>query len=92
MTKSEKSCRHEKLMGSQTPSDRIVPDYAYTDGPDAVKVLAVGKLIVDPWQSEVLNDWMGVQRMMFGQRRHVAYLFQDRTGKHWILPGGLHPE
>lgn len=57
--KSEKSCRHEKLMGSQTPSDRIVPDYAYTDGPDAVKVLAVGKLIVDPWQSEVLNDWMG---------------------------------
>lgn len=40
--KSEKSCRHEKLMGSQTPSDRIVPDYAYTDGPDAVKVLAVG--------------------------------------------------
>lgn len=59
MTKSEKSCRHEKLMGSQTPSDRIVPDYAYTDGPDAVKVLAVGKLIVDPWQSEVLNDWMG---------------------------------
>lgn len=59
MTKSEKSCRHEKLMGSQTPSDRIVPYYAYTDGPDAVKVLAVGKLIVDPWQSEVLNDWMG---------------------------------
>ena len=44
MTKSEKSCRHEKLMGSQTPSDRIVPDYAYTDGPDAVKMLAVGKL------------------------------------------------
>ncbi len=26
-----------KLMGSQTPSDRIVPDYAYTDAPDAVK-------------------------------------------------------
>ena len=46
-------------MGSQTPSVRIAPDYAYTDGADAVKVLAVGKLIVDPWQSEVLNDWMG---------------------------------
>lgn len=46
-------------MGSQTPSVRIAPDYAYTDGDDAVKVLAVGKLIVDPWQSEVLNDWMG---------------------------------
>ena len=46
-------------MGSQIPSVRIAPDYAYTDGADAVKVLAVGKLIVDPWQSEVLNDWMG---------------------------------
>lgn len=59
MTKLEKSSRHEKLMGSQTPSVRITPEYAYTDGEDAVKVLAVGKLIVDPWQSNVLRDWMG---------------------------------
>ena len=46
-------------MGSQTPSVRIVPEYDYTDGADAVRILAVGKLVVDPWQSEVLNDWMG---------------------------------
>lgn len=46
-------------MGSQTPSVRIAPDYAYTDGADAARILAVGKLIVDPWQGEVLNDWMG---------------------------------
>lgn len=58
-TKSAKSCQQGKLMGSQTPSVRIVPDYAYTDGTDAVRILAVGKLIVDPWQGEVLNDWMG---------------------------------
>lgn len=59
MTKLEKSSQHGKLMGSQTPSVRIAPEYAYTDGEDAVKVLAVGKLIVDPWQSNVLKDWMG---------------------------------
>ena len=43
-------------MGSQTPSVRIVPEYDYTDGADAVRILAAGKLVVDPWQSEVLND------------------------------------
>jgi len=46
-------------MGSQVPSVRVVPDYDYTDGADAVKILSIGKLHVDPWQSEVLNDWMG---------------------------------
>lgn len=46
-------------MGSQVPSVRVVPDYDYTDGPDAVRILAAAGLIVDPWQSEVLNDWMG---------------------------------
>ena len=43
-------------MGSQTTSVRIVPEYDYTDGADAVRILAAGKLVVDPWQSEVLND------------------------------------
>lgn len=57
--KSAKSLKNEKLMGSQTPSVRIVPDYEYTDGSDAVKILSVGGLFVDPWQSEVLVDWMG---------------------------------
>lgn len=54
-----KSLQHEKLMGSQTPSARVVPVYAYTDGEDAAKVLKAGKLIVDPWQRAVLDDWMG---------------------------------
>ena len=57
--KLEKSCQTEMLMGSQTPSVRIVPDYVYTDGEDAVKILAAGRLIVDPWQENVLKDWMG---------------------------------
>lgn len=57
--RSEKSSQNVRLMGSQTPSVRITPKYAYTDGEDAVKILAAGKLFVDPWQSEVLQDWMG---------------------------------
>lgn len=45
-------------MGSQIPSVRIVPEHDYTDGADAVKILAVGKLYTDPWQSNILEDWM----------------------------------
>lgn len=57
--KSEASCRTGLLMGSQEPSARVVPEYEYSDGMDAVKILNVGNLFVDPWQAEVLNDWMG---------------------------------
>ena len=48
--RSAGSSPKEKLMGSQEPSVRIIPEYAYTDGGDAEKILAAGKLIVDPWQ------------------------------------------
>lgn len=46
-------------MGSQEPSVRIVPEYDYSDGEDAVKILAAGRLLTDPWQANVLEDWMG---------------------------------
>lgn len=46
-------------MGSQEPSVRVVPDYQKSDGLDACKLLAVGGLKLDPWQSDVLCDWMG---------------------------------
>lgn len=59
MMKSEAYCRTGRLMGSQTPSERVVPQYSYTDGIDAIKILQIARLNVDPWQSEVLKDWMG---------------------------------
>lgn len=46
-------------MGSQVPSVRVVPDYDQTDGQDAIKILSIGNLYVDPWQASVLEDWMG---------------------------------
>lgn len=47
------------LMGSQIPSDRIVPEYKRTDGHDAVRILRASGLVVDPWQDTALCDWMG---------------------------------
>lgn len=57
-TKSAKSSRTEKLMGSQEPSERIAPDYRSSDGMDAVKLLRIGGTVLDPWQSDVMDDWL----------------------------------
>ncbi len=46
-------------MGSQEPSERIAPEYQATDGPDAVRILRAGGTVLDPWQSDILDDWMG---------------------------------
>lgn len=45
-------------MGSQTPSVRVAPDAPESDGTDAAKILSIGRLNVDPWQENVLHDWM----------------------------------
>ena len=48
-------------MGTQEPTHRIVPEYDKTDGLDARRILFAGGLDLDPWQSEILNDWMAVK-------------------------------
>lgn len=45
-------------MGSQIPSERIRPNYEITDGADAVSILKIGGIILDPWQELILDDWM----------------------------------
>ena len=59
-TKSKASSTKEVLMGRQEPSVRIVPKYKDTDGPDAERILQIGGIILDPWQAEVLDDWLAM--------------------------------
>lgn len=47
-------------MGNQEPSVRISPRYKQTDGGDAARLLAIGDLVLDPWQADILDDWMAV--------------------------------
>ena len=47
-------------MGSQEPSVRIAPSYSMSDGMDAVKILRLGNFIPDPWQSDLLDDWLAI--------------------------------
>lgn len=58
MTKSATSSRAGRLLGSQEPSARIAPRYKTTDGLDAARVLRAGEINLDPWQADVLDDWM----------------------------------
>lgn len=45
--------------GSQEPRIRIAPKYNKTEL-RAVKLLKAGGLLLDPWQSDVLDDWMAM--------------------------------
>lgn len=47
-------------MGNQEPSARIAPNYTKSDGGDAERVLRIGGMILDPWQSDVMMDWLAV--------------------------------
>lgn len=47
-------------MGKQQPSVRVCPTYKLTDGEDAKKILAIGGLNLDPWQADILDDWMAM--------------------------------
>ena len=46
-------------MGSQVPTVRIAPNSVRSDENDAIKVLRIGGVRLDPWQENVLHDWMG---------------------------------
>jgi len=59
-TKSLTSSTVGMLMGSQEPSVRIAPEYLTSDGLDAIKVLNLGGFYPDPWQSDLLDDWLAI--------------------------------
>ena len=56
-TKSTKSSTPK--YGSQEPRYRIAPKYDKTEL-RAVKLLKAGGLLLDPWQSDILDDWMAM--------------------------------
>ena len=58
MAKRAKSTKSsESEFGCQEPTYRIAPKYDRTEL-RAVKLLKAGGLLLDPWQSDILDDWM----------------------------------
>lgn len=74
-------------MGEQEPSERIAPKYTVTDGMDAARILAVGGLILDPWQSDILNDWMAMAPGNKWLCRSCGGSVPRQNGKTGLLEG-----
>ena len=58
MTRSGTSSPAAKIYGNQTPTFRTVPPMVSSDGLKAAKLLKAGGLTLDPWQVDVISDWM----------------------------------
>lgn len=74
-------------MGSQTPTKRICPNYDYTDGPTASKLLKVGGTILDPWQDNLLDDWMALDSSGLYVCKTCGISIPRQNGKSGELQG-----
>lgn len=74
-------------MGSQEPSVRIAPKYRISDGLDASKILRLGGFILDPWQSDVMDDWLAVLPSGKWACRTCGGSVPRQNGKTGLLEG-----
>jgi len=82
-----RSSHSVKLMGSQEPSVRIAPEYLKSDGYDAVKLLSIGDLILDPWQSDAMDDWMAISPSGKWVCKTCGLSVPRQNGKTGLLAG-----
>ena len=87
MTRSRRSYPSESLLGRREPSVRVCPDYVKTDGADAQRVLRAGGLILDPWQADIMLDWMAVTPYGRWICRTVGLSVPRQNGKTGLLQG-----
>ena len=86
-TKLQRSSHSAKLMGSQEPSVRIAPEYLKSDGYDAVKLLSIGNLILDQWQSDAMDDWMSISPSGKWVCKTCGLSVPRQNGKTGLLAG-----
>ena len=87
MTRSRRSYPSESLLGRREPSVRVCPDYDKTDGVDAQRLLKAGGLVLDPWQADILLDWMAVTPYGRWICRTVGLSVPRQNGKTGLLQG-----
>lgn len=86
-TRSLTSSTAEALMGSQEPSVRIAPKYDQSDGLDAVRILSLGGFYPDPWQSDLLDDWLAIAPSGKWACRTCGGSVPRQNGKTGLLEG-----
>ena len=74
-------------MGSQEPSVRIAPKYDQSDGLDAAKILRLGGFSLDPWQGDILDDWLAIAPSGKWACRTCGGSVPRQNGKTGLLEG-----
>ena len=74
-------------MGSQSPSARIAPKYSETDGGDASRILHSGGLTLDPWQMDILDDWMALTASGKWASKTCGLSVPRQNGKTGLVQG-----
>ena len=74
-------------MGCQEPSERIAPKYDQTDGYRASRILQAGDMILDPWQGDVLDDWMAFSPGLKWICRTCGGSVPRQNGKTGLIEG-----
>lgn len=72
------------LLGARSPRHRLVSESDDTLGPDAARFLAAVGLHLDPWQQDVLDDWLAEFRGRWAHRDAVL-LVPRQNGKSFLL-------
>lgn len=74
-------------MGCQEPSVRIAPKYTKSDGLRAAQILKVGGMILDPWQSDILDDWLAFTPAMKWASKTCGLSVPRQNGKTGLISG-----
>lgn len=74
-------------MGCQEPSERIAPKYSQSDGLRASKILRVGGMLLDPWQSDILDDWLAFTPSMKWACKTCGLSVPRQNGKTGLISG-----
>lgn len=78
-------------MGSQEPSERIAPISIDSDYEDAVKVLKLGGVRLDPWQVNILQDWMARNKEGKWASSTCGCSIPRQNGKSFVVQGRAIP-
>ena len=74
-------------MGCQEPSERIAPKYKQSDGLRAAQILKIGGMILDPWQSDILDDWLAYTPSMKWVCKTCGLSVPRQNGKTGLISG-----
>lgn len=79
------------MIGSQIPTVRITPSSVRSDETSAIQTLKLGGVRLDPWQENVLQDWMGRDYEDKWTSGSCGLAVPRQNGKSFVVQGRAIP-